>query len=80
LELRTWISGVTARKVAAGAFRVNWTVCLSIALVLPGSSICDRTPYIAFLIASTRSALHTTSSAVISLPSWNLAPGRSLKV
>ena len=76
----TWISGITAMKMAEGLVSVNCTVYLSTALVAPGATIVARSDAAPFFSARMRSMLYTTSSAVISAPSWNLAPRRSLNV
>jgi hypothetical protein len=53
---------------------VNRTVRASIAFVLPGSITPLNSPNAPFFIARMRSIENTISSAVIGLPSWNLAP------
>ena len=56
-ELTTRISGTVARKMADGSLRVNTTVYLSGALVLPGSMMGRNSVEAPFFVASMRSML-----------------------
>ena len=56
-EFTTWISGITAMKIAVGLVSVNCTVCLSTALAAPGATIVARREAAPFLRARMRSML-----------------------
>ncbi|MND07788.1 hypothetical protein D3C83_300150 [compost metagenome] len=55
--LTTWTSGTTAMKIDAGLRSVNWTVCRSTALVVPGATIVESSAAAPFLRARMRSML-----------------------
>ena len=56
-EFTTWISGTTARKIAAGLPSVNWTVYRSSALVEPGATMVESRAAAPFFPAKMRSVL-----------------------
>ncbi len=56
-EFTTWISGITAMKIAVGFARVNWTVYLSTAFVAPVETMVDRRDAAPFFSARIRSML-----------------------
>ena len=55
--MTTRISETVERKTAEGSFSVNWTVCLSIAFVVPGAMMPRNSVAGPFFVASMRSML-----------------------
>ena len=76
--LTTATSGIAARNGAQGCDSTKRTVRASGAVTFSARSTGVKAPAGPRFIASSRRKLYTTSSAVMALPSWNVAPARSV--